>query len=98
MESFTKQTELIAELTSHSSPRSSSETDMDDEMIPDTSSCSAQNDSDSEMRELRTRFSQTFGKRFSAAQQENVQGPLIKRRKEVISRICKYNLNLLKII
>ncbi|CAG9539657.1 unnamed protein product [Cercopithifilaria johnstoni] len=78
---------LIAN-TSHSSPsRSTSETDIDDEMIHDSSSCSIQNDSDKEMYDLQKHFSRVLGKRLSVSQQdirENVQQPLIKRRKEVI--------------
>ncbi|MCP9262690.1 Rhodanese-like protein [Dirofilaria immitis] len=66
------------------SPQSTSEMDIEGEMIDD-SSCSDQNDNDMEMQELQTRFSQTLGKRFSAAQQdicENMQESRIKRRKE----------------
>ncbi|EFO21851.1 hypothetical protein LOAG_06630 [Loa loa] len=67
-------------------PRSTSEIDIEDEMTDD-SLCPKQNDSDIEMNELQIRFNQTLGKRFSVAQQdvrEDVQQPLIKRRKEVI--------------
>ncbi|VDO27253.1 unnamed protein product [Onchocerca flexuosa] len=66
------------------SPQLASVMDIEDEMMED-SSYSLQNDSDMEMHELQTRFSQTLGKRFSAVQQdvhEDVQGPRIKRRKE----------------
>ncbi|EFO19886.1 hypothetical protein LOAG_08608 [Loa loa] len=53
--------------------------------MTDDSLCPKQNDSDIEMNELQIRFNQTLGKRFSVAQQdvrEDVQQPLIKRRKE----------------
>ncbi|EJW88723.1 hypothetical protein WUBG_00368 [Wuchereria bancrofti] len=79
-----KQSECIDKI-SLCSPRSTSEMDTEDEMMDD-SLCSIQNDSDIEMHELQSRFSQTLGKRFSMAQQDthkkNMQEPLIKRRKE----------------
>ncbi|VDO16053.1 unnamed protein product [Brugia timori] len=80
-----KQSECIDKISLYT-PRSTSEMDTEDEMMDD-SLCSIQNDSDIEMHELQSRFSQTLGKRFSVAQQDtrkNMQEPLIKRRKEVI--------------
>ncbi|VDK89563.1 unnamed protein product, partial [Litomosoides sigmodontis] len=82
-----KQTGLLTANTTRSSPHSASGTDIEDEVMPDSSSspCSIQNDSDNEMRDLQSRFTQALGKRFSGAQKEhheNAHEPQIKRRKE----------------
>ncbi|KAL3984888.1 Rhodanese-like domain family protein [Acanthocheilonema viteae] len=79
-----KEMGLIAN-TAHSSPRTTSETDIEDEIIHD-SLCSIQDAiADHEMYELQKRFNQALGKRFNVTQQnirKNEQEPVIKRRKE----------------
>ncbi|VBB28163.1 unnamed protein product [Acanthocheilonema viteae] len=88
---------LIAN-TAHSSPRTTSETDIEDEIIHD-SLCSIQDAiADHEMYELQKRFNQALGKRFNVTQQnirKNEQEPVIKRRKEKYSLVTVKKPNIL---